>query len=83
MLQYQPKLYQMCPSAYGVDATSIRIVIFLFVIERHARSVSNYVTSFVCVHSIPYINLVLMTFFLLRRVTTPCFHSPIAHIQAS
>ena len=25
MLQYQPKLYQMCPSAYGVDATSIRI----------------------------------------------------------
>ena len=52
-------------------------VIFLFVIERHARSVSNYVTSFVCVHSIPYINLVLMTFFLLRRVTTPCFHSPI------
>ena len=24
MLQYQPKLYQMCPSAYGVDATSIR-----------------------------------------------------------
>ena len=25
MLQYQPKLYQICPSAYGVDATSIRI----------------------------------------------------------
>ena len=25
MLQYQPKRYQMCPSAYGVDATSIRI----------------------------------------------------------
>ena len=26
MLQYQPKLYQICPSAYGVDATSIRIL---------------------------------------------------------
>ena len=25
MLQYQPKLNQICPSAYGVDATSIRI----------------------------------------------------------
>ena len=25
MLQYQPKLYQICPSAYGVDATAIRI----------------------------------------------------------
>ena len=26
MLQYQPKLYQICPSASGVDAaTSIRI----------------------------------------------------------
>ena len=25
MLQYQPKLYQICPNAYGVDATSIRI----------------------------------------------------------
>ena len=25
MLQYQPKLVQICPSAYGVDATSIRI----------------------------------------------------------
>ena len=24
MLQYQPKLYQICPSAYGVNATSIR-----------------------------------------------------------
>ena len=25
MLQYQPKLYQIWPSAYGVDATFIRI----------------------------------------------------------
>ena len=25
MLQYQPIHYQICPSAYGVDATSIRI----------------------------------------------------------
>ena len=26
MLHYQQKLYQICPSAYGVDATSIRIL---------------------------------------------------------
>ena len=34
MLQYQPKLYQICPSAYGVDVTSIRRVMGRGITEK-------------------------------------------------